>query len=118
VGNLPCRFGGASRKMDQYQLGQVVNQAARNLERVHALLNDPDLFPTTRQNDANRDLLAVKAALQAVADSQERSLNMLSGTYETAALDALLSLGNGAAEALKTGSTREKSRRCGGHARR
>jgi hypothetical protein len=103
------RFGGASRKMDQYQLGQVVNQAARNLERVHALLNDPDRFPTTPQNDADRDLLAVKATLQAVADSQERSLNILSGTYETAALDALLSLGNGAAEALKTGSTPEKS---------
>jgi hypothetical protein len=103
------RFGGASRKMDQYQLGQVVNQAARNLERVHALLNDPDRFPTTPQNDADRDLQAVKATLQAVADSQERSLNILSGTYETAALDALLSLGNGAAEALKTGSTPEKS---------
>ncbi len=100
------RFG---RKMDQFQLGQVVNQAARNLERVHALLNDPDRFPTTPQNDADRDLLAAKTTLQAVADSQERSLNMLSGTYETAALDALLSLGNGAAEALKTGSTPEKS---------
>jgi hypothetical protein len=103
------RFGGASRKMDQYQLGQVVNQAARNLERVHALLNDSDRFPATPQNDADRDLLAVKATLQTVADSQERSLNILSGTYETTALYALLSLGNGAAEALKTSSTPEKS---------
>jgi hypothetical protein len=103
------RFGGAGRKMDQYQLGQVVNQAAHNLERVYALLNDPDRFPAPPQNDADRDLLALKATLQAVADSQERSLNILSGTYETAALYALLSLGNGAAEALKTGSTPDKS---------
>lgn len=103
------RFGGASRKMDQYQLGQVVNQAAHNLERVYALLNDPDRFPTAPQNDADRDLLALKATLRAVADSQQRSLDILSGTYETTALYTLLSLGNGDAEAFKTGSTPDTS---------
>ncbi len=99
------KFGGASRKMDQYQLGQVVGQAAHNLQKVYALLNDPDRFPTTPQTDADRDLLAMKATLQAVADSQERSINILSGTYETAALYALLSLQDPTITAQQTQSS-------------
>jgi hypothetical protein len=102
------RGGGASRKMDQYQLGQVVGQAAHNLQRVYALLNDADRFPSTPQTNADRDLATMKAALEAVADSQERSLNILSGTYETAALNALLSLGDPTTGALRTGGSVDK----------
>lgn len=102
------KINGGSRKMDQYQLGQAVHQAAHNLVRVYALLNDSNRFPQAPQTDADRELLKMKAVVQAVADAQERSLNILSGTYETAALNALLSMGDNTAGALQQGSIADK----------
>ncbi len=102
------KLNGASVKMDRYHLGQVAYQAGTNLRRIYALLNDPDRFPATPQNDADRELLKMKATLKAVADAQERSWNILSGTYETAALYSLLSLGNNTAGALQQGSITDK----------
>ncbi len=85
---------GASVKLDQYQLGLIVGQAAHNLQRVRRLLDDPQRFAEHPQSDADRDLGSVRGALQAVADAQERSLNLLSGEYETEALDDLISRGS------------------------
>jgi hypothetical protein len=95
-------------KMDQYQMGQIVSQTAHNLTRVYALLNDPDRFPKNPQTSADRDLIAMKETLQAVADAQERSLNIFSGTYETAALYSLLSLGDQTASALRPAGVGDK----------
>jgi hypothetical protein len=100
---------GPSVKMDQYQLGLVVQQVAHNLQRVRELLNDPQRFPQPPQNDGDRDLLKIQATLQSVADSQERTLNILSGMYETSALNALLSLGNNTGGALQQGSIADKN---------
>jgi hypothetical protein len=105
--------GGPSIKMDQYQLGLVVQQVAHNLQLVQNLLNAPDRFPVTPQSDADRDLLKIRATLQTVADSQERTLNILSGMYETSALNALLSLGNNTAGALQQGSIPDKNLQLG-----
>jgi hypothetical protein len=107
------KFQGPSLKMDQYQLGEVVHQAAHNVQRVYALLNDPQRFPQTPQDDAARDLIKMKAVLQAVADAQERSINILSGTYETAALLALLSFGNNTVGALQQGSSPDQNLQVG-----
>jgi hypothetical protein len=104
---------GPSVKMDQYQLGEVVHQAAHNVQRVYALLNDPQRFPQTAQDDATRDLIKMKAVLQAVADAQERSIDILSGTYETAALLALLSFGNNTVGALQQGSSPDQNLQVG-----
>ena len=103
------KLNGPSVKMDQYHLGQVAYQAGHNLQRVYALLNDPNRFPTTPQNDADRELLKMKGTLTAVVEAQERSLNIISGTYETAALYSLLSLGNNTAGALQQGSVADKN---------
>lgn len=100
---------GGGVKMDQYQLGQIVGQAAHNLQRVYGLLNDQDRFPTRPQTSGDAELIAMKARLEAVADAQERSLNLLSGTYETAALYALLSLGDNTAGVLGTASVGDKT---------
>lgn len=102
------KINGGSRKMDHYQLGLVVGQAAHNLQLVYALLDDPSRFPAGPQDDSGRDLATIKATLQAVADSQERSLNILSGTYETQSLNALLSLGNAAAGTIQQASISNK----------
>ncbi len=85
--------GGASLQLDQVQLGNVMAQAAYNLQKVYDLLNDPKLFPKDPRTGEDRDLATMNARLQEVAAAQERSLNMLSGTYESAALDDLLSRG-------------------------
>ncbi|HEY6485474.1 MAG TPA: hypothetical protein VIX83_03730, partial [Candidatus Cybelea sp.] len=101
--------GGASIKMDRYQLGLVVGQAAKNLQRVYTLLNDANRFSEKSQTDNSHDLLEMKRALEEVADEQERSLNLLSGTYETSAFYALLGQGSDTAGALQRGSIADKN---------
>lgn len=76
--------------MAQYRLGQIVYETASNLTKVYQLLDDADRFRKGSTADEDRDLLLMKARLQAVADAQERSLNVLSGTYETGMLTDLM----------------------------
>lgn len=76
--------------MDQYRLGLTVYKIAQNLTRVYALLSDPVRFPKTGNKDEDNDLALMRARLVAVADAQERSLNVLSGTYESNELNDLL----------------------------
>jgi hypothetical protein len=104
----PPQGGGASVRMDQYQVGQVVGQVAHNLQRIYGLLNDRERFPEHPQSDADRVLASMKSALQKVADAQERSLNLLSGEYETAALNALFSHGDNSAGVLSQASIGDK----------
>lgn len=91
----------------QYQLGQKVHEAASNLTKVYRLLEDPNDFPRDAGAGADRDLLLVKARLEAVADAQERSLNILSGTYETGMFNDLSLKGSDANEAISNGSPDE-----------
>ena len=102
-----------SVQLDEYQLGQVVGQAAHNLQRIAQLLNDSQCFAQRPQSSADRDLASMKAALQAVADAQERSLNFLSGQYETAALNDMLSRGDNTGGALGAASVAEKDLKLG-----
>jgi hypothetical protein len=101
--------GGGSIDMDGYKLGQIAFEAAQNLVRVYGLLNDPVLFPKDPQTDADRDLAVMKARLEAVADAQERSLNIINGTYETAALNDLLGRGDNSNGALGAASIADKT---------
>ncbi len=87
-------IGGKSLQLDQVQLGFVVTQAAHNLHKIYDLLNDPALFPKDPRTEEDRDLAVMKARLQEVAAAQEQSLNLLSGIYETSALNYLLSRGS------------------------
>ena len=115
VAGVPAQQGlkPASVHMDEYDLEQVVGQAAHNLQRVYGLLNEPGRFAEHPQSDAERDLASMKADLQAVADAQERSLNLLSGQYETAALYDLLGRGDGMAGALGQASVAENNLKAG-----
>lgn len=104
---------GPSVQMDQYQLGQVMSEIAHNLQRVYGLLNDPKRFTENPQSDADRDLASMKSALLAVADAQERSLNLISGQYETAALNDLFSRGDNTAGVLGEVSAGDKNLKFG-----
>lgn len=107
--DLLARMGGDpyGREMGQYQLGQTVYQAASNLTKVYQLLDDPNRFPQSSTAEGDRDLLLMKARLEAVADAQERSLNVLSGTYETSMLNDLRFRGTEFNDALGNGSPDE-----------
>lgn len=102
-----------SVQMDQYQLEQVVGQAAHNLQRIYGLLNDPKRFVEYPQSDADRDLASMKSALLAVADAQERSLNLISSQYETAELNELLSRGDNTEGALGQASVNDRNLKLG-----
>lgn len=102
AGVPPQDVGAPSVRMDQYQLGQVMGEIAHNLQRVYGLLNDPKRFAEPPQNDADRELATMKSALLTIADAQERSLSLISGQYETAALNDMFSRGDNTAN-LKLG---------------
>jgi hypothetical protein len=101
-------IGGKSSQLDQVQLGSLMQQAAHNLQLIYNLLNDPERFPKDPQTLEDRDLATMNARLQAVAAAQEASLNLISGTYETAALNHLLSLGDNLQGAVGTADVNSK----------
>jgi hypothetical protein len=107
------RVDDAGIQMDHYQLGLLVYQTAQNLGRIYGLLNDPDRFPKDPQTDADRELTEMKASLEDIAEAQERWLDLLSGTYETSALNELLSRGNDTAGALQQSSVADKKMELG-----
>ena len=86
-------------EMDHYQLGQLVHAIAANLEKVNSLLGDDKPF-TGRSSEDQSLLSSARKALQTVADQQRASLNILSGTSETIALQLLLAKGDGTQGAL------------------
>jgi hypothetical protein len=91
---------GNSAQLDRYRSGQAAHAVADNLTKIYQLLSDTDRFPADPQTDAERDLALMKKRLLAVADAQERSLNILEGTYESDSLDDLLSRNSGLEETL------------------
>lgn len=114
VPSIVAQSSAPSVQMDQFELEQVVGQAAHNLQRIYGLLNDAKRFVEHPQNDADRDLASMKSALLAVADAQERSLNLLSGEHDTAALNDLFSRGDNMAGALGQASVSDKHVTLGG----
>lgn len=107
------RVSTAGLTMDQYQLGQLVHQVAHNLVHIYALLDDPNRLPKNPRTDADRDLAQMQASLQFIADAQARWLNVISGTYESAALNDLLSRDSGIAVVLQRGGTSSQQRNLG-----
>lgn len=99
------RVDGAGLEMDHYQLGQLVSEVARNLKHIHELLNDTQRIPSAPRTDTDRDLAQMRESLEYIADAQARWLNLASGTYETAALNDLMSRGNDAANSVSQQST-------------
>lgn len=108
VPSIVAQSSAPSVQMDQFELEQIVGQAAHNLQRIYGLLNDAKRFAKHPQNDADRDLASMKSALVAVADAQERSLNLLSGEYNTAELNDLFSRGDNTAGVLGQVSVSDK----------
>jgi hypothetical protein len=96
-------------EMDHYQLGQVAHSIAQNLEKVYALLDDPNRFPESPPSEDLRMLADAKKRLQDVADRQRVALNIINGTYETSALQMLLAAGDNTQGALGQVSVPDKT---------
>ena len=103
------RISTAGLTMDQYQLGQLVHQVAHNLVHIYALLDGLNRQPKNTRTDA--DLAQMEASLQFIADAQARWLNVISGTYESAALNDLVSRDSGIAVVLQRGTSKHQLNR-------
>lgn len=74
---------GDSSEMDDVQMSEVVTQIAHNLDKVEALLADPQAFFSAGTSDDDRALEAAKVRLEVVAAAQRRILDLLSTTDES-----------------------------------
>lgn len=102
-------IGGASVAMDQYQLGEIVGNAGQNISHVEQLLAGVWQVPGIARKSDKAALVAIEH-LEAVAQAQQESLNVLSGIYETGALESLISRDNGMQGALGPTRRADKSR--------
>jgi hypothetical protein len=73
----------AAMDIDKLYLEQVEARLVHNLALIDRLLGDQSRFPAAPKNDDERDALAMRSQLQAVAESQKKALDLVSGTLET-----------------------------------
>jgi hypothetical protein len=81
--------GSTAGKMDALVGENVVGSIVHNLVLIDQKLNDPQRFPADPKTDDERLATQVKAQLQAIEDAQKLQLNVLNGTIETDALNAM-----------------------------
>jgi len=72
--------------IDKLYLEQVETRLVHNLKIVDTLLGDQKHFPADPKTDDDRDAVAMKSQLAAVAESQRKALDLISGTLETESL--------------------------------
>lgn len=76
----------ASMEIDKLYLEQVETRLVHNLKIIKQMLGDEKRFPAVPASDDERDAVAMRNQLQAVADSQRKALDLVSGTLETESL--------------------------------
>ncbi len=76
----------ASIEIDKLYLEQIETRLVHNLKIIKQLLGDEKHFPAVPNSDDERDALAMRNELTAVADSQRKALDLVSGTLETESL--------------------------------
>lgn len=72
---------GASSELDDVRLGQLVNALETNIEKIHAEISDPFVFP--RDPSLDERLARVQTRLRDVLDQQSAELDLLSATVDT-----------------------------------
>jgi hypothetical protein len=80
--------------MDRLFVENAVGAIVHNLAEIDALLDDPRRFPIAAASTDTRNAVAMKAQLQAIADQQKRTLNVLNGVLETDNLQDMQSFGD------------------------
>jgi hypothetical protein len=77
---------GAAMNINLLYLEQVQTRLVHNLGVVDRLLSDQQRFPQTPRNDDEKDAVTMRSQLEAVAASQRKALDLVSGTLETESL--------------------------------
>jgi hypothetical protein len=76
----------AAMNINLLYLEQVETRLVHNLGVVDRLLGDEKRFPQTPRTDDDKDAVAMRSQLEAVAASQRKALDLVSGTLETESL--------------------------------
>ncbi len=86
-------------------LYKVAAGLVHNLQIIDNMLDDPQRFPADPKTDADREAALLKAQLQAVADQQRKSLNVLYGLADTFNMQDLIAHGDGTQGAINGGGS-------------
>jgi hypothetical protein len=82
---------------------KVASGIVHNLQIIDDMLNDPARFPADPKTDQDKQSLLLKQQLQAVADQQRKSLNVLNGLADTFSMQDLIAHGDGTQGAINGG---------------
>jgi hypothetical protein len=69
--------------LDRIALGKTVAGMAHDLAIVRGLTDDPKRFPKAPSTEEDRSALQLRAELRAVAERQERALDLVNGVLQT-----------------------------------
>ena len=93
-GTMTVDHNSAAMQLDSQHLEQIIGALTHNLDLIEAQLNDPNRFPKTPKDDADRKALEIKAQLEAVAAQQKQTLNVLNALLDTRSMEALAGRGD------------------------
>lgn len=83
----------AGTDMDVMRLEQLINPMVKNTQEIERLLND-SVYPRNPQNDEDKQLLIMRAQLQAVLAQQKQALDLISGFVDTQNMAELQAAGH------------------------
>lgn len=83
-----------AQDMAVMRLEQLVGPLVANTQRVDQLLSNPYAFPKVARSDDDRQLMKMRAQLQAVNDQQKHALDVISGFVATQQLADLQAAGH------------------------
>jgi hypothetical protein len=83
-----------ARDMAVERLNQLIGPLVTNTERVDELLNNGSSFPRVAHSSDDRQLLKMRAQLQAVNDQQKHALDVISGFVATEQMGELQAAGH------------------------
>ena len=109
-GKRTSHFGGAhdpspALLLDSQHLVKLTDEIIHNLAIIDSILNDQTRFPATAKTDVDKEELLLKSELQAIADQQRKTLNILYGLADTLSLQELVAKGDGMQGASGGGGT-------------
>ncbi len=109
-GKRTSHFGGAhdpspALLLDSQHLVKLTDEIIHNLAIIDSILNDQTRFPATAKTDVDKEELLLKSELQAIADRQRKTLNILYGLADTLSLQELVAKGDGMQGASGGGGT-------------
>ena len=90
-------------ELDNENLIQLTSEIVHSLGIIDSMLKDPARFPVVSKTADDEQAIKLKKQLQAVADAQQKQLNVLYGLGDTYSLQGLIAKGDGTLGAINGG---------------